>query len=138
MKKKIFLWSLLTTMMVGLLSLGLASCDSDPAPLSAADEVSASYTGTLQNMKSSAQSARCYVTLTKLSSDAVRLEKLICEELNLDLNPVNLTAVEDGKGSITLRSETSKFIQGTYYQHQLTLSFTNKTGVTFFFTGMKN
>lgn len=105
--------------------------------LPAADEVSASYTGTLKPMGYSDEPARCYVTLSKLSSDAVRIEKLICEEFGLDMNPVNLTVKEEGDGRITLRSETSKSVEGSYYQGQLTLSFSTSSA-TFYFSGTKN
>jgi len=222
--KKNFLWSMLATMMVGLLSIGLTSCDSkssdpdevsvmgsgsfsksggyqtitvksntdwtvsgapgwlsvspsqgkgngsftitasenkekssrnctlyinagsastqigvyqDGGPLPSADEVSGSYTGSLKPMGYSDDPARCYVTLSKLSSDAVRLEKLICEEFGLDMNPVNLIVKEEGDGRITLRSETSKAVEGSYYQGQLTLSFSNSLA-TFYFSGTKN
>ena len=226
MKKKNFLWSLLTMMMVGLLSVGFVSCSSDDddsdevsvsntsislsesggsqtilvksntkwtvsgnpawltvAPvqgsgdgaisltasantetgsrnctlyvnagsastfvsvyqsgktkLSPADELSGSYTGTLKPMGYSDDPARCYVTLSKLSSDAVRIDKLLCEEFGLDLNPVNLTIKEESDGRISLRSETSKSVEGSYYQGQLTLSFSNSLA-TFYFSGTKN
>ena len=225
MKKKDFLWNLLTTMMVGLLSVGFVSCGGDDDPdevsvsmpsvnfgesggsqsvqvlsntkwtvsgnpgwltvtpiqgsgngaftlvasantetgsrnctlfinagsasatvsvyqpgkthLPPADEVSASYTGTLKPMGYSDDPARCYVTLSKLSSDAVRLEKLICEQFGLDMDPVNLTVTQENDGRITLRSETSKSVEGSYYQGQLTLSFSNALA-TFYFSGTKN
>lgn len=105
--------------------------------LPAADEVSASYTGTLKPMGYIDEPARCYITLSKLSSDAVRLERLICEEFELDLNPVNLSVKEESDGRITLRSETTKSVEGSYFQGQLTLSFTNALA-TFYFSGTKN
>lgn len=102
-----------------------------------ATEVSASYTGTLKPMGYSDEPARCYVTITRLSNDAVRLSSLICEEFGLDMNAVNLTVKEQSDGRITLQSETSKSVEGTYYQGQLTLSFSNSIA-TFYFSGVKN
>lgn len=102
-----------------------------------ATEVSASYTGTLKPMGYADEPARCYVTITRLSNDAVRLSNLICEEFGLDMNAVNLTVKEQTDGRITLQSETSKSVEGTYYQGQLTLSFSNSIA-TFYFSGVKN
>ncbi|MBR3079504.1 MAG: BACON domain-containing protein [Prevotella sp.] len=101
------------------------------------DELSGSYTGTLKPMGFADEPARCYVTLTKLSKDAVRLEKLICEQFGLDMEPINLTVKEESDGRITLRSETSKSVEGSYFQGQLTLSFSNSLA-TFYFSGTKN
>lgn len=106
--------------------------NSDPA-----DEVTGSFTGTLKPMGYADEPARCYVTITKLSKDAVRLEKLICEEFGLDMNPTNLTVIEESDGRITLRSETTKSVEGSYFQGQLTLSFSNSLA-TFYFSGTKN
>lgn len=102
-----------------------------------ATEVSASYTGTLKPMGFSDEPARCYVTITRLSNDAVRLSSLICEEFGLDMNAVNLTVKEQSDGRISLQSETSKSVEGTYYQGQLTLSFSTAIA-TFYFSGAKN
>ena len=105
---------------------------SDPAT-----EVSAEYVGTLKPMGYVDAPARCYVTISRLSSDAVRLSNLICEEFGLDMNPVNLTVKEQSDGRIYLQSETGKSVEGTYYQGQLTLSFSTSS-VTFYFSGVKN
>lgn len=105
---------------------------SDPAT-----EVSSSYTGTLKPMGYSDEPAKCYITITRLSNDAVRLTSLICEEFGLDMNAVNLTVKEQSDGRITLQSETSKSVEGSYYQGQLTLSFTTSIA-TFYFAGTKN
>lgn len=121
----------------GSASTTISVFQSGKSKLPPADEISASYTGTLKPMGYSDAPARCYVTLSKLSSDAVRLEKLICEEFGLDMNPVNLTITEESDGRITLRSETSKSVEGSYYQGQLTLSFSNSLA-TFYFSGTKN
>lgn len=102
-----------------------------------ATEVSASYTGTLKPMGYSDDPARCYVTITRLSNDAVRLSSLICEEFGLDMNAINLTVTEQSDGRISLQSETSKSVEGTYYQGQLTLSFSTSIA-TFYFSGVKN
>lgn len=121
----------------GSASTTISVYQSGKSKLPPADEVSASYTGTLKPMGYSDAPARCYVTLSKLSSDAVRLEKLICEEFGLDMNPVNLNVIEESDSRITLRSETSKSVEGSYYQGQLTLSFSNSLA-TFYFSGTKN
>ena len=105
--------------------------------LDPATEVSAEYVGTLKPMGFSDEPARCYVTITRLSSDAVRLSSLICEEFGLDMNPVNLTIKEQSDGRISLQSETTKSVEGTYYQGQLTLSFSTAIA-TFYFSGTKN
>lgn len=121
----------------GSASAQVSVYQSGKTKLPAADEVSASYTGTLKPMGYSDDPARCYVTLSKLSNDAIRLERLICEQFNLDMNPVNLTIKEESDGRITLRSETSKAVEGSYFQGQLTLSFSNSLA-TFYFSGTKN
>ena len=72
-----------------------------------ATEVSANYTGTLKPVGFSDDPARCYVTITRLSNDAVRLSSLICEEFGMDMQAVNLTVDEQSDGRIALRSETS-------------------------------
>lgn len=102
-----------------------------------ATEVSASYTGTLKPMGYSDDPARCYVTITRLSNDAVRLSSLICEEFGLNMNAVNLIVNEQSDGRIVLQSETSMSVEGTYYQGQLTLSFSTSIA-TFYFSGVKN
>ena len=140
MKKKDFYWSVLTMILTVMLSVGLTSCsndDDDIPSLSPADEVTASYTGTLKPIGYSDDPARCYVTITKLSTDAVRLEHLICEEFDLDMNPINLRVNKEDDDRISLRSETSKSIEGSYYKGQLTLSFSNSVA-TFYFSGSKN
>ena len=96
-----------------------------------------SYTGTLKPMGYSDEPARCYVTITQLSNDAVRISSLICEEFGIDANPVNMLTTINSDGSISLRSETSYAIEGSFYLGQLTLSFTNSVA-TFYFTGTKN
>ena len=146
MKKEKFFLSMFSVLIVTMLASGLVSCskdddDSKPTPspvvVAAVDQVTGSYTGTLKPVGYNDEPARCYVTMTKLSSDAIRLEKLICEEFSLDMNPVNLRITEESDGRITLRSETSKSIEGSYYQGQLTLSFANSLA-TFYFSGKKN
>ncbi|MBR0274007.1 MAG: hypothetical protein IJQ59_07970 [Bacteroidaceae bacterium] len=153
MKKEKFLKSVLLLMMASALSTGFLSCskddDDDNLPknsssqttdtpvVATVDQVSGSYTGTLKPIGYNDDPARCYVTLTRLSNDAVRLEKLICEEFGLDMNPVNLILVVQSDGSVTLKSETTKSIEGTYYQGKLTLTFSNSIA-TFYFSGSKN
>ena len=100
-------------------------------------DVSGSYVGTLKPIGFSDSPARAYVTLTRLSSDAVRLSCLICEEFGMDMNPVNLKVRKGSDGSYTLTSETNKSIQGTYYGGQLTLTFSNSLA-SFYFTGYKD
>ena len=100
-------------------------------------DVSGSYVGTLKPIGYSDSPARAYVTLTRLSSDAVRLSSLICEEFGMDMNPVNLKVRKGSDGLYTLISETNKSIQGTYYGGQLTLTFSNSLA-SFYFTGYKD
>ena len=100
-------------------------------------DVSGSYVGTLKPIGYSDSPARAYVTLTKLSSDAVRLSSLICEEFGMDMNPVNLKVRMGSDGAYTLTSETNKSIQGTYYDGQLTLTFSNALA-SFYFSGYKD
>lgn len=107
-----------------------------PTPTIDTDPVG-SYTGTLKPMGYSDNPAKCYITLTRLSNDAVRMERLICEEFDLDMNPANLTLIRESDGRVSLQSETTKAIEGTYFQGQLTLSFTNSIA-TFYFSGTKN
>ena len=101
------------------------------------EDLIGSYTGTLKPMGYSDDPARCYVTITQLSNDAVRISSLICEEFGIDANPVNMLTTINNDGSISLRSETSYAIEGSFYLGQLTLSFTNSVA-TFYFTGTKN
>ncbi len=125
-----------------IMSLFVASCggsdDDDVATVDVASVVASSYSGTLKPIGFSDAPATCYVTLTRLSSSSVRLDRLLCETFNVDMSPVNLTIVDNGNGRYTLESETSKSIGGTYYQGQLTLTYQNKAGVTFTFTGSKD
>lgn len=100
-------------------------------------DLSGSYVGTLKPIGYSDSPARAYLTLTRLSSDAVRLSSLICEEFGMDMNPVNLKVRKDSDGSYTITSETNKSIQGTYYAGQLTLTFSNAFA-SFYFTGYKD
>lgn len=152
MKRINYFGKLLTIMMVAMLSVGFASCSSDDdddddsgkldmnvptVTVDPATEVSASYTGTLKPVGYTNEPARCYVTITRLSDDAVRLSSLICEKFEMDMNAVNLTIKKQSDGRITLQSETSKSIEGTYYQGQLTLSFSTPRA-TYYFSGVKN
>ena len=114
------------------------SDDDDVATVNAASVIASSYFGTLKPIGFSDAPAACYVTLTRLSSKTIRLDRLLCEKFDVDLNPVNLTIVDNGNGRYTLESETSKSIGGTYYQGQLTLTYQNRLGVTFSFTGSKD
>ncbi len=97
-------------------------------------DISGTYVGTLKPVGYSDAPARAYVTLTRLSSTSVRVSSLICEEFGLDMNPVNLTVTQESDGSLSLQSETTKSIQGTYYAGKLTLSFSNALA-TFYFSG---
>ena len=98
--------------------------------------MSGSYVSMLKPIGYSDSPARAYVTLTKLSSDAVRLSCLICEEFGLDMNPVNLKVIMGSDGAYTVSSETKKSIQGTYYEGQLKLTFSNALA-SFYFSGYK-
>ncbi len=53
------------------------------------------------------------------------------------MNAVNLKLTKRSDGSIYLESETTKSIEGTYFQGQLTLTFSNSIA-TFYFSGVKN
>ena len=104
-----------------------------------ATEVSADYSGTLKPVGYTDDPARCYVTVTRLSNDAVRVTNILCEKFNLDITQgLNMTIKETGDGRIYLESETRYPIEGTYYQGQLTLSFQLSNGDTFYFSGVKN
>ena len=101
------------------------------------DDLVGDYTGTLKPIGYSDDPARCYVSIEKLSNDAVRISRLLCEEFSMDMNPVNMLITINNDGSISLRSETSYSIEGTYFMGQLTLSFANSVA-TWSFTGTKN
>lgn len=100
------------------------------------NEVAGSYVGKLKPIGYSDSPARAYVTLQRLSSDAVRMTSFVCETFGLDMNPVNLRVTRDTKGKYTLESETNKVIQGTYYKGELNLTFANSLA-TFSFSGSK-
>lgn len=97
-----------------------------------------SYTGTLKPMGYSDNPAPCYITITKLSTNTYRLTSLICETFGINITGgYNLTGTTTSDGRITLKSETTYSIEGSYYQKSLTLSFAMGSD-TFFFTGVKN
>ena len=135
--RNLMLMVVLTTMSLFVVSCG-GSDDDDVATVDAASVIASSYSGTLKPIGFSDAPAACYVTLTRLSSKTIRLDRLLCEKFDVDMDPVNLTIVDNGNGRYTLESETSKSIGGTYYQGQLTLTYQNRLGVTFSFTGSKD
>lgn len=102
------------------------------------NQLEGSYVGTLKPMGYTDSPAPCYVTITKLAATTYRLSSLICEQFDINLNSgYNLVATTKSDGRIYLNSETSYSIEGSYYQGNLTISFS--IGVdTFFFTGVKN
>lgn len=132
---------LFMSVLVALFSMTMVSCSSDDdegKTTDAATVVAGNYAGTLTVIGYADEPARCYVTFTRLAKDAVCMDKLYCEEIGLDMNPVNLTVSDNGDGTYSLNSESSKAISGTYNRGQVTLSFQNKAGYTYFFTGTKN
>ena len=78
----------------------------------------------------------CYVTLTRLSKNVVRLEKLVCEGFNIDLKAYNLQIIENGS-SVTLYSDIAK-IEGHYYGYSKNLTLNVKIGsYTYYYNGYK-
>lgn len=115
----------------------LSSCgDDDDVIYDNGTSVSGNYVGTLTPIGYSDAPARTYVTLERLSTDAVRVSRLVCEEFGLDLQAVNLVLSSSSDGRIILNSETSKAISGTYYSGQLTLTFMVDND-TFYFSGTR-
>ena len=142
---------LFMSVLVALFSMTMVSCSSDDdegKTTDAATVVAGDYSGTLKPLGYSDDPAKCYVKLTRLSKDAVRVNELSCEEFNLDLKALNLTVTDNGNGTYSLNTETGrKSITGTYNNGQLILSVTveyyNANGyvvdeITFYFSGMKN
>lgn len=80
--------------------------------------------------------AVCYVTIERLANNAVRVSKLICEEYEINMSPVNLKVEESSNGVYTLKSETSKIIEGMYNNNVITLTFGMRQ-ITWSFTGKK-
>jgi hypothetical protein len=134
MKKSL---SKIGTMMFLVATLFLCTaCHDDERTL--AEDVAGQFTGTIQPVGSSATAGSCYITLKELSDNVVRLESLISEKYNLNLDPYNLQLKKSDGGSISIESETNKSINGSYYGGQLNLTFKTKAGTTYYFTGSKN
>lgn len=130
---------LFVSLLMTLVSVTLFSCSSDDDndyPKDAAAAIVGNYPGTLRAIGYDNSDAVCYVTLERLANNAVRISKLTCEQYNLDMNPVNLKVEETSNGIYTLKSETSKVIEGMYNNKILTLTF-GAGETTWSFTGKK-
>lgn len=130
---------LFVSILMTLVSVTLFSCSSDDDndyPKDAAAAIAGNYPGTLRALGYNNSDAVCYVTLERLANNAVRISKLTCEEYNLDMNPINLKVEESSNGAYTLKSETSKMIEGMYNNKILTLTF-GVGEITWSFTGKK-
>lgn len=102
------------------------------------DTVEGNYVGTLKPMGYVDTPAPCYVSVTKLSNSTYRLTSLICETFSINLNSgYNLVAQSSSDGRVSLTSETTYSIEGSYFQGTLTLSFSIGSD-NFFFSGVKN
>lgn len=130
---------LFVSLLMTLVSVTLFSCSSDDdndSPKDAAAAIIGNYPGTLRAIGYDNSDAVCYVTLERLANNAVRVSKLTCEKYNIDINPVNLKVEESSNGIYTLKSETSKIIEGMYNNRILTLTF-SMDDITWSFTGKK-
>lgn len=132
---------LFVSILMALVSVSLFSCSSDDdndndIPKDAASVIVGNYPGTLRAVGYDNSDAVCYVTLERLANNAVRLSKLTCEKYEIDINPVNLKVEESSNGVYTLKSETSKMIEGMYNNKILTLTF-GMGEITWSFTGKK-
>lgn len=133
---------LFVSLLMTLVSVTLFSCSSDDDndyPKDAAATIVGNYPGTLRALGYNNSDAVCYVTLERLANNAVRISKLTCEKYDLDVNSANLKVEETSNGIYTLKSETSKTIEGMYNNKILTLTFSVDTyeDVTWSFTGKK-
>lgn len=130
---------LFVSLLMTLVSVTLFSCSSDDdndSPKDAAAAIIGNYPGTLRAIGYDNSDAVCYVTLERLANNAVRVSKLTCEKYSIDINPVNLKVEESSNGIYTLKSETSKIIEGMYNNRILTLTF-SMDDITWSFTGKK-
>ena len=130
---------LFVSLLMALVSVTMLSCssdDDDDSPKDAAAAIAGNYSGTLRAIGYDNSDAVCYVTLERLANNAVRVSKLICEEYEIDMSPVNLKVEESSNGVYTLKSETSKIIEGMYNNNVITLTFGMRQ-ITWSFTGKK-
>ena len=130
---------LFVSLLMALVSVTMLSCssdDDDDSPKDAAAAIVGNYSGTLRAIGYGNSDAVCYVTLERLANNAVRVSKLICEEYEINMSPVNLKVEESSNGVYTLKSETSKIIEGMYNNNVITLTFGMRQ-ITWSFTGKK-
>lgn len=130
---------LFVSLLMALVSVTMLSCssdDDDDSPKDAAAAIAGNYPGTLRAIGYDDSDAVCYVTIERLANNAVRVSKLTCEEYDININPVNLKVEESSNGVYTLKSETSKAIEGMYNNKVLTLTF-GMRDITWSFTGQK-
>ena len=130
---------LFVSLLMALVSVTMLSCssdDDDDSPKDAAAAIAGNYSGTLRAIGYDNSDAVCYVTLERLANNAVRVSKLICEEYEINMSPVNLKVEESSNGVYTLKSETSKIIEGMYNNNVITLTFGMRQ-ITWSFTGKK-
>lgn len=133
---------LFVSLLMALVSVTMLSCssdDDDDIPKDAAAAIAGNYPGTLRIIGISDTDAVCYVTLERLASNALRISKLTCEKYNINVSSANLKVEESSNGVYTLKSETSKSIEGMYNNKVLTLTFEldDAPNITWSFTGQK-
>lgn len=96
-----------------------------------------SYVGTLKPMGYTDNPAPCYVTITKLAANTFRLTSLICETFDINMtNGYNIVTTTTADGRVSITSETTYVIEGSYFQGSLTLNFSIGDDM-FFFSGSK-
>jgi hypothetical protein len=129
MKKRL---SVLKCLLMALIVLLPFTSCSDDKVVDAAEEISGTYSGEMGIIGYS-DLARGYVTLTRVSSDAVFV-KIICEEFDLDLEEIimNITSSDSG---YSLKS-TTKAVTGSVVSKTLMLTFSTE-GYTYSFSGSK-
>ena len=130
---------LFVSLLMTLVSVTLFSCSSDDDNdyrKDAAAAIVGKCPGTLRAIGYDKSDAVCYVTLERLANNAVRISKLTCEKYKLDMNPINLIVEESSNGVYTLKTETTKSIEGMYNNKILTLTF-EAGEITWSFTGKK-
>lgn len=130
MKKRLSVLKCL--LMVLIVLLPFTSCSDDNDMVDAAEEISGTYAGEMGIMGYS-ELARGYVTLTRMSSDAVSV-KVICEEFDLDLAEIIMDITSSDSG-YSLKS-TTKAVTGSVVSKTLMLTFSTGS-YTFSFSGSK-
>ena len=124
----------LSWMFVALLAVTFVSCkdDDDEGAADAGTAVEGIYSGTMVPMGYTDRE-RAYVTMTRMSADAVRAE---IECSNLDLDVSEIMNVVGGAGGYVLSVE-GKAVQGQVTGNNLNLTF-SVGSTTFNFVGTKD